>query len=217
MEKNTVITISREYRSGGRQIGRRLAEYLDIGCYDKKILEAAAGELGLSPEFFTDSNMNAAGLFSIGVPGLGLSGLTDLSVNARVIEKATELMTRIARTESAVFVGRAADAVLDPGIRKITVFIRQDFDQRVEACMREEGLSRRKARLRVREMDDKRRNFVRFAGKEGWGQPEQYDVVLDMSRISEDQAMETLARLFDEKQGYETLKGGYLNQYDHYA
>lgn len=71
MENKTVITISREYRSGGRQIGRRLAEYLDIGYYDKKILETVAAELGLSPEFFSDSNLNADGLFSIGVPGLG--------------------------------------------------------------------------------------------------------------------------------------------------
>lgn len=217
MENKTVITISREYRSGGRQIGRRLAEYLDIGYYDKKILESVAAELGLSPEFFSDSNLNADGLFSIGVPGLGLSHLTDLSVNVQMIEKARSLMTRIARTESAVFVGRAADAVLGPGIRKITVFIRQDFDQRVEACMQEEGLNRRKARARVREMDDKRRSLVGFAGKQGWGRPENYDVVLDMSRMTEEEALQKLARLYDEKQGYETLKGGYLDQYTHYA
>lgn len=216
MENKTVITISREYRSGGRDLGRRLAEYLDIGYYDKKILEAVARELGLSPEFFSQDNLISNGMFSIGVPGLGLSGLTDLSVNVQILDKARDLMTRIANTESAVIIGRAADAILGRNVRKITVFIRQDFDERVQACMEEEGLTRRKARARVRDMDEKRRSFVEFAGKKGWGRPENYDVVIDLSKTDEEQALLQLAQLFDQKQGFETLKGGYLDQYEQY-
>ena len=64
MKKNIVFTISRQFGSNGREIGRRLAEYLDIGYYNKEIMKQIADDLDISPEFFEEKNLNDSGFFN---------------------------------------------------------------------------------------------------------------------------------------------------------
>lgn len=213
MKKNVIITISRQYRSGGKELGLKLAEYLDISYYDKELMGQIAAELHLSPEFFSDSNLDSRGLYSIGVPGLGLGGLTDLSVNAQMTQKARELIQGIAQRENAVIVGRAADGLLAEDTPHISVFVKSAMKDRVQAVMEKEKLPAFLARKRIREMDAQRRSCCEFAGRTGWGEEQTYDVVIDLSQISEQQALDLLASMYDDKLGYTSLKGGYVNQY----
>lgn len=213
MKNNVIITISRQYRSGGKELGLKLAEYLDISYYDKEIMQQIAAELHLSPEFFSDANLDSRGLYSIGVPGLGLSHLTDLSVNAQMTAKARELIQGIASRENAVIVGRAADGLLEGDTPHISVFVKSDMKDRVKAVMEKENLPAFLARKRIRDMDARRRSCCEFAGRNGWGEDDTYDVVIDLSRMSEQQAIDLLAQLYDDKLGYKSLKGGYENQY----
>ena len=106
-----IITISRQFGSNGQEIGRQLAEYLDIGYYNKEIMLYIAQQIGVRPEFFEEDNMNEAGFYNVGRNNW-LSNMTELSVNAQVFEMAKEMIQGIAQTESAVIVGRCADFIL---------------------------------------------------------------------------------------------------------
>mgnify|MGYP003380276271 CR=1 FL=1 len=79
MNKNVIITISRQFGSNGREIGRQLAEYLDIGYYNKEIMEVIANDFGIDPDFFREENRNEQGLFSV-AGRHKLSAITELSV-----------------------------------------------------------------------------------------------------------------------------------------
>lgn len=214
MGKNIIITISRQFHSGGMTLGKKLAEYLDISYYDKEIMQKVAQELHMSPEFFQDANMDGDGFYSIGVPGLGLSSLTDLSVNAQLTDKARELIQGIADRESAVIIGRAADGLLAPDTPQISVFVKASMKDRIKATMEAENVSYRKAKKRIREVDNQRRKCCEMAGRTGWGKEDTYDVVIDLSSTSEKDAIHQLARLYDQRLGYRTLKGGYSGQYE---
>ena len=94
MNKNVIITISRQFGSNGREIGRQLAEYLDIGYYNKEIMEVIANDFGIDPDFFREENRNEQGLFSV-AGRHKLSAITELSVNSEVYEKACDLIQGI--------------------------------------------------------------------------------------------------------------------------
>ena len=105
MAKKVIITISRQYGSGGKIIGEKLAEELGIVCYDKLFLENITKKLGVSSAFFQDDNRGENGLYEVGSHG-PLSKVASLSVNNKVFESAAKLIREIAAKESAVIVGR---------------------------------------------------------------------------------------------------------------
>ena len=112
MKKTITITISRQFGSNGREIGRKLAEYLDIGYYNKEIMEKIAKDMGVSSDFFNEDNQNEDGLYSISNRKLRSFGsIAELSVNSQVFERATDLICGIAQRESSVIVGRCADYI----------------------------------------------------------------------------------------------------------
>lgn len=113
MEKNVIITISRQFGSNGREIARKLAEYLDISYYNKEILERIAVNMGVCADFFKDQNQDANGLFTIESKGLlGLRNITELSVNTQIYDMASDFIQKISQREDAVIVGRCADYIL---------------------------------------------------------------------------------------------------------
>ena len=96
MEKNVIITISRQFGSNGREIARKLAEYLDISYYNKQILEKIAVNMGVCADFFKDQNQDANGLFTIESKGLlGLRNITELSVNTQIYDMASDFIQKI--------------------------------------------------------------------------------------------------------------------------
>ena len=98
MKKTITITISRQFGSNGREIGRKLAEYLDIGYYNKEIMEKIAKDMGVSSDFFNEDNQNEDGLYSISNRKLRSFGsIAELSVNSQVFERATDLICGIFR------------------------------------------------------------------------------------------------------------------------
>ena len=113
MEKNVIITISRQFGSNGREIARKLAEYLDISYYNKQILEKIAVNMGVCADFFKDQKQDENGLFTIESKGLlGLRNITELSVNTQIYDMASDFIQKISQREDAVIVGRCADYIL---------------------------------------------------------------------------------------------------------
>lgn len=181
---NTIITIGREYGSGGREIGRLVADKLDIPFYDKEILTRAAQESGLCKEIFerhdekaSVSGMltgSAAPVLNMGAAAAGLQ----MPLNQRVFLAQFDAINRIASEGPCVIVGRCADYVLKglPGV--IHVFLYASTEKRVERIMRVEGVNRERARELIRKTDKQRRNYYNFFADGNWGLRSNYDLMI---------------------------------------
>ena len=212
MNKNVIITISRQFGSNGREIGRQLGEYLDIGYYNKEIMEVIANDFGIDPDFFREENRNEQGLFSV-AGRHKLSAITELSVNSEVYEKACELIQGISQRESAVIVGRCADYILKDHPNTIKLFIYSDLETRINWSISEYKVPARKARKFVHDKDERRAGFYEFYTGQKWGASSNYDMMINTSSMKTDDIIKMLSELYDIKTGTKTLKGAYINQY----
>lgn len=215
MNKHVIITISRQFGSNGREIGRQLAEYLDIGYYNKEIMELIANDFGINPDFFREENRNEQGLFSI-AGRHKISAITELSINSEVYEKACELIQGISQRESAVIVGRCADYILKDHPNTIKLFIYSDLETRINWSISEYKVPARKARKFVHDKDERRAGFYEFYTGQKWGASSNYDMMINTSYMNREEIVKMLAKLYDIKIGTTSIKGAYMNQYlDH--
>ena len=212
MNKNVIITISRQFGSNGREIGRQLAEYLDIGYYNKEIMELIANDFGIDPDFFREENRNEQGLFSV-AGRHKLSAITELSVNSEVYEKACDLIQGISQRESAVIVGRCADYILKDHPDTIKLFIYSDLETRINWSVSEYKVPARKARKFVHDKDERRAGFYEFYTGQKWGASSNYDMMINTSKMKTNDIIKMLSELYDIKMGTKTLKGAYIDQY----
>lgn len=215
MNKHVIITISRQFGSNGREIGRQLAEYLDIGYYNKEIMELIANDFGINPDFFREENRNEQGLFSV-AGRHKISAITELSINSEVYEKACELIQGISQRESAVIVGRCADYILKDHPNTIKLFIYSDLETRINWSISEYKVPARKARKFVHDKDERRAGFYEFYTGQKWGASFNYDMMINTSYMNTEEIVKMLAKLYDIKIGTTSIKGAYMNQYlDH--
>ena len=212
MNQNVIFTISRQFGSNGREIGRQLAEYLDIGYYNKEIMEMIANDFGINPDFFREENRNEQGLFSV-AGRHKLSAITELSVNSEVYEKACELIQGISQRESAVIVGRCADYILKDHPDTIKLFIYSDLETRINWSISEYKVPARKARKFVHDKDERRAGFYEFYTGQKWGASSNYDMMINTSSMKTDDIVKMLSELYDIKMGTKTFKGAYIDQY----
>ncbi len=157
-----MITIGRQFGSGGHKIGEFLANRLGMPYYDDELILLTAAEL------LTDENEGKNPLFD----------RTNCSV--REVQKATIL--ELAKREPAVIVGRCADDILKKaGVPTLSVFIAAPWEQRIARTMRVQGLSRSAVEELTRRKDESRRAFYREVTGKEWGVPESYDLYYDTS------------------------------------
>lgn len=214
MKKTITITISRQFGSNGREIGRKLAEYLDIGYYNKEIMEKIAKDMGVSSDFFNEDNQNEDGLYSISNRKLrGFGSIAELSVNSQVFERATDLICGIAQRESSVIVGRCADYILKDNPDTISVFCFSDLEERIRFSINEYDVPAKQAKKIVQEKDMKRARFYEFHTNQKWGDAKNYSLLINTSKMSTDEVVETIAALYDKKAGLTTFKGAFQDQY----
>lgn len=214
MKKTITITISRQFGSNGREIGRKLAEYLDIGYYNKEIMEKIAKDMGVSSDFFNEDNQNEDGLYSISNRKLRSFGsIAELSVNSQVFERATDLICGIAQRESSVIVGRCADYFLKDNPDTISVFCFSDLEERIRFSINEYDVPAKQAKKIVQEKDMKRARFYEFHTNQKWGDAKNYSLLINTSKMSTDEVVEIIAALYDKKAGLTTFKGAFQDQY----
>jgi len=177
-----IITISREFGSGGRSIGREVANRLGIPFYDKELVEQIALESGFAPTFIEENGEPAptrsrlAYIFSNqGVPGVmnGMSTADFLwSIQCSVI-------LQLAEKGPCVIVGRNADYILKDHKNVLDVFIHADMDYRADRIVRLYGESEKKPEVRLNEKDKRRMvNYEHYTGRT-WGQAQNYDLCLN--------------------------------------
>ena len=191
--KKIIITIGRQFGSGGRALGRRLAKELQIGYYDKELLVEAAKESGLSPEFLTqyDEASTNSFLYSIAMnPSNMLFGENGgMSVVQMAAKAQREAVLNVAERGSCVIVGRCADDILHNEENLLSIFVTADEEDRIKRVVRRDKITEKEAKAQMIKMDKKRKSHYTFNTGREWGAAENYGLCLNMSRISMDKAV----------------------------
>lgn len=199
MSYNNIITITRQFGSGGHNIGKALAQKLGISFYDKELISIAAKESGVSPEIFeaVDEKATNSLLYSLSV-GLynyntGLSNtMREMPVNDRLYILQHKIIKELAEKENFVVVGRCADYILKDKPNVIKVFIYADLDKRVNRALERNDIDKDRARQAVIKADKNRANYYSFYSGKKWGQPENYDLCINSTNISTEQAVDLI-------------------------
>lgn len=188
---NYVITIGRQFGSGGRVIGRALAEALHIEFYDKSLLQEAARHAGICCEHFERNDEKAPSFFNnvmslnMGYSAYGIYPGA-MSINDDTLHRVqSEVITAIADRGPCVIVGRSADYVLRQRNNVISIFIHAPLEYRVKAIMeRGDAATEREARQLAEKSDKLRANYYNFYTDKKWGEAAGYDLSIDSSRLS---------------------------------
>jgi cytidylate kinase len=203
MSSNYIITISRQYGSGGHDIGKALADKLGIPFCDKELISIAAKESGVSPEVFNDVDEKATnsllyslstGLYSY---GNNFSSIGDLPVNDRLYILQHKIIKDLADKGSFVVVGRCADYVLKGNPKVINVFIYADIESRVKRALERNEIDPARAKQAVQKADKRRANYYSFYSGKKWGLADNYDLCINTTHISTEQAADIISEYLD--------------------
>lgn len=190
-----VITIGRSFGSGGRALGKIIAQKLGINFYDKMLLVRAAEKAGLQAEFLARNDekppsfMGSLTPFGMGFyNGTGSAGwLNDSSGwhSDRIYQVQDEIIREIAQTEACVIVGRTADYILRDHPHLVNIFVHAPIETCVDRILeREPHLSRQQAKALAEKTNKLRANFYNFYTDQRWGDSTSYDMCFDSSRLS---------------------------------
>ncbi len=192
MKKN-IITVSRQFGSGGRTVGRMLAERLDIPFYDKELVKQVADETGFDASFieengeFSPSKSIFSFAMSQGVP----CAPNGLSISDFVFCAQRQVILKIAQ-KPCVIVGRGADYILKDREDVFNVFIHASTKDRADRIVRLYGESEKKPEQRLADKDKKRKIYYKHYTDRDWGDAKNYDMCLDSGRIGIEKCVELI-------------------------
>ncbi len=194
MEKK-IITISREFGSGGRTVGRQVAERLGIPFYDKELVDQIAVESGFAPKFIEEHGEHAPGssLFSYAFAPQGVPGIMNgLSTADFLWNIQCSVILQLAEQGPCVIVGRNADYILKDREDALHVYVFADVPYRAERIVRLYGESEKSPEQRLTEKDKRRKvNYQHYTGRT-WGQAQNYDLCLDTGVLGVDQVTDII-------------------------
>ena len=191
--KHRVITISREFGSGGRTIGKKVAEAPGIPCYDSELLQKIALESGFNENYIKDAGEYApSGFLSAAFSHRGFG-----PTNADYLwEIQYKIITELAEQGPCVIVGRCADYVLRDKADCLKVFIHADMKFRAERIVKEYGEREESPEQRLKDKDKRRAAYHRFYTDMKWGHAQNYDVTLNSGTLGIDKCVEIIRQLY---------------------
>ena len=198
MEKK-IITISREFGSGGRTIGRAVAEQLGIPFYDKELVDHVALESGFSPKYIEEHGEHSPGksLLSYAFATQGVSGIMNgLSTADFLWNVQCSVILQLAEKGPCVIVGRNADYILKDREDTIHAFIHADPEYRADRIVRLYGESEKSPMARLNEKDKRRKNNYQHYTGRNWGQCQNYDVCLNSSTLGEEACVQIIVDMY---------------------
>lgn len=196
-----IITISRQYGSGGRDIGEKLSKRFGIAFYDSNIISLAAKKSGYSEKFFEDPEKNAGNSFMYSiVRGMQYQyrTATPWSLEETVYETQSEIIRSAAEQGPAVFIGRCADYILSGRDDIIKVFIHADNEFRRERIMRLAGVTEDKVDETLKLKDKRRANYYNYHSDTKWGDAQNYDLCINSSFCGIDKAVDLICEFIGE-------------------
>ena len=193
-EDNMVITISREYGSGGRYIGKLIAEKLGIKLFDKEFIEKVAYETGLSEAYIENNEQkrNTLESFNSGYYS-GLNNSDELFI------KESEIIKKLADTESCVIIGRCSDFILQDRKNVFNVFVYSDMENRIKRAIEFYGIDKTKAEKEIKRIDKLRANHYKYYTEKEWNNHANYDICINSDAIGIENAANLICDMLKEK------------------
>lgn len=198
MKTNKIITISRQLASGGRHIGKALAERLEIPFYDKELLSLAAKESGLSQAAFENADEQPTNSFLYNLslnPHMLAAGYNDYSSilnNDRLFIIQSQVIRSVAAQGPCVLVGRCADYILADDPNVVRIFIYADTAYRAGRIVEYEKINENKAQSFIAKADKKRGNYYNYYTGKRWGDASSYDLCIDAGRLGIEKSAEAI-------------------------
>lgn len=200
--KKFVLTISREFGSGGRLIGSRVAERFGVSFYDRGLIEKAAEKNGFSPNFTAHSDERTSSGFAIGIDAgsaMSMDARHFMHYEAPFSDRAyyaqAAFITELAGRESCVIVGRNAGAILRDHPDVVRVLIVAPIDERIERAVNEYGLPRKGLAEKILKADKSRAGFFRRYTGENWLDARSYDLCINTGKLGIDNSVEAVSEL----------------------
>lgn len=206
MEK-TIITIARQYGSGGRTVGKMLAERLDIPYYDREIITMASEDSGVNATLFQDEKkrIDLRALFKGGYQGDQIvspesAGFTR---DDNLFNYQAKIIRRLAEQGSCVIIGRCADHILRtvPGVTRVFVYAPDDFCLR--EAMKVNSLSEREVIRLIAKTDDYRARYYKYYTGKEWKDARNYDLSLNSAKLGFDGTVEAILAYLKVREQYE--------------
>lgn len=197
-EKRLIITIGRQYGSGGREVGARLAEDLGFGFYDKNILRMDSDESGIKESYFhlADERPGNKLLYKIvaslapenRMPSFG----SDLISADNLFRFQSAVIRKLAEAENCVIIGRCADYILEGTEGLVRIYLYADMDARAERIERLGYYSGKDVRKNIKRIDRERREYHRYYTGREWESTENYDLMLNTARLGIDGSVKAI-------------------------
>jgi Cytidylate kinase len=195
---NTVITIGRQYGSGGKTIGHILARRLQINCYDREIIAMASEKSGINEELFgsADEKLKSSLLFKTAkkiYKGELLSPESDEFVsNANLFNYQAKIIKELAAQESCVIIGRAADYILRDNTDIISVFVHASKEFCLKSALERHTMSSKEMEKFIEKTDKYRADYYQYYTGQKWNDARNYDLCLNSEKLGFDKCVDAI-------------------------
>lgn len=203
--RNTVITIARQYGSGGREVGMRLAEVLGIKSYDRELITMAAQKSGMSSEILNHADEKATNsllyTLALGSSYYGAASIgTAVPINDKLFITQSQIIRDLAAEGPCIIIGRCSDYVLRTNPARFSVFIYAPIEARIRRVI-ERGVAKteKEARDLISRTDKRRINYYNYYTGRKWGSPDNYNMMLDSSFLGIEGSARAIADVYREK------------------
>ena len=195
LKHHTVITVAREYGSGGRYVARLIADKLGIKFYDKDFISKVAEETGLT-ESYIEENEQKRGILA----NLEQDGVTGLSGRDELFIKESEIIKKTAKEESCVIVGRCSDYVLKDDKDTVKVFIYSYNDDKIKRATKYYGLEEKSADKEIKKIDKERANHYKYYTGREWKDYSNYDICINSGLFGVEKSADIICEMIEQKQ-----------------
>ena len=194
-DKNIVITISREYGSGGRYIGKLVADKLGIKFYDKDLITQIAETTGLSEEYIENNEQKRDKLAA-----LNNGYYFSLNNSDELFIKESELIKKIANKESCVIIGRCADFILKDNENITKVFIYSDMESKIKRATKFYGLEKENAEKEIKRINKLRANHYKYYTEKEWNDNSNYDICINSDALGSEKVADLICEIAKQKE-----------------
>ncbi|MBR2949719.1 MAG: cytidylate kinase-like family protein [Lachnospiraceae bacterium] len=208
----TVITIGRQFGSGGHEIGERVAEYFGIKCYDKELLSRAAKDSGFCEEMIKSHDERPTNSFLYNIVmdtysfGYNASSFVDMPISHKVFLAQFDTIKQIASEGPCVIVGRCADYALSEFDNCINFFIYADEDAKVKRLVDKYEISEEKALDLMQKKDKQRQSYYNYYSDKKWGRADTYDFCLNSAKLGIEGTVKLIAQIVEDFEDVKNLK-----------
>jgi len=211
MNDNIVVTIARQYGSGGHEVGEILAKEHNLVFHDKSLIELAAQKSGIDMELLkkADEDVTPSFLYSIAVGNYSVYPLAinmspyEMPINDKLFNLQADIIKEEADKAPSVFVGRCADYILNNHKKIIKVYIYADINERAKRIARLENISESDARVLIYKNDKRRANYYNYYTSLKWGKSDNYNLMIDTGTLGVEGAAKIIGeyiKLLESKQ-----------------